>query len=112
MKLDLKLIGENIRIARVVRSYSQDGLANKLGKSQNWLQRVEKGEVDLSINTVESIAQELEMPSSQILYTLAGQILNNCIIANNAQSLNQYVFNSDELIQKLTKALLSIEKKL
>jgi len=33
MKLDLKLIGENIRVARAVRSYSQDGLANKLGKS-------------------------------------------------------------------------------
>ncbi len=64
MKLDLKLIGENIRVARAVRSYSQDGLANKLGKSQNWLQRVEKGEVDLSINIIESIAQELDMPSS------------------------------------------------
>jgi ribosome-binding protein aMBF1 (putative translation factor) len=53
MKLDLKQIGDNIRIARVVRGYSQDGLANKIGKSQNWLQRVEKGEVDLSISCIE-----------------------------------------------------------
>lgn len=112
MKLDLKLIGENIRIARVVRNYSQDGLANKLGKSQNWLQKVEKGEVDLSINIIENIAQELNIPSSQLLYTQAGQIFNNCTIGNNAQSFNQCIFNSEELIEKLTKALFSLEKKL
>jgi transcriptional regulator with XRE-family HTH domain len=112
MKLDLKLIGENIRIARVVRCYSQDGLANKLGKSQNWLQRVEKGEVDLSINIIESIAQELDMPSSQLLYTLAGKILDNCTIGKNAQSFNQCIFNSEELIERLTKAIITLEKKL
>lgn len=48
MKLNIKLIGDNIRIARVVRGYSQEGLANKIGKSQNCLQRVEKGELDIT----------------------------------------------------------------
>jgi transcriptional regulator with XRE-family HTH domain len=107
MKLDLKLIGNNVRIARAVRGYSQEGLANKIGKSQNWLQRVEKGEVDLCISAIEQIAQELNIPSSQLLYTLTTQILNNCTINNNTQRFNQSVISSEELLANLTKVLIS-----
>lgn len=112
MKLNIKLIGDNIRIARVVRGYSQEGLANKIGKSQNCLQRVEKGELDISISTLEQIAQELNTPSSQLLYTLSGQILKNCSIDFNAQGFNKCVFNSEQILENLTKALIALEKKL
>ncbi len=33
--MDLQKIVENIRLLRTLRGYSQDGLANKIGKSQN-----------------------------------------------------------------------------
>jgi ribosome-binding protein aMBF1 (putative translation factor) len=40
MELELKKVGDNIRIARAIKGYSQEGLANALGKTQNWIQNM------------------------------------------------------------------------
>lgn len=71
MKVCLEQMGENIRIARVFRGYSQEGLANKMGKSQNWLQRVEKGEVDMNISQSQNKGlDKIEMIIEKLNYTL------------------------------------------
>lgn len=52
-------LGENIRIFRTIKGYSQEGLANKLGKSQNWLQKIEKGEIDIPLSCLTELSEEL-----------------------------------------------------
>jgi transcriptional regulator with XRE-family HTH domain len=112
MELELGKIGENIRIARNIKGFSQEGLANKLNKSQNWMQKVEKGEIDLSITCIRNIANELEVPASFILYSTPAQVINNCTIGNNAQSFNNCIFNSESLFEKLINSIEVLNSKL
>lgn len=60
-------IGQNIKLIRLVRGYSQAGLARKLGKSQNWLQKTEKGEIDIGISQLAEIAFQLEVSPEYII---------------------------------------------
>jgi transcriptional regulator with XRE-family HTH domain len=52
-------IGENLRILRILKNYSQEGLANKLSKTQNWLQKIEKGEIDIPLSCLTELSKEL-----------------------------------------------------
>jgi transcriptional regulator with XRE-family HTH domain len=64
--INIKL-GENLRILRTIKGYSQDGLANKIGKSQNWLQKIEKGEIDIPLSCLNDISKELGVTTDFIL---------------------------------------------
>jgi len=107
--MDINKIGENIRIARTIRGYSQEGLANALGKSQNWLQKVEKGEIDLSVNNISAISNELGVQPEFLLFSTPQQVFNNC---KQSGTFNNCVINSENLVEKLSKILSKIESKL
>ncbi|MDR1790379.1 MAG: UDP-N-acetylglucosamine 1-carboxyvinyltransferase [Propionibacteriaceae bacterium] len=59
-ELDLKLIGALIRDARKQRGLTQQQLAEQLGTSQSVIGRIEAGGQNLSIETVNRIAEALE----------------------------------------------------
>jgi ribosome-binding protein aMBF1 (putative translation factor) len=105
----LEKIGENVRIARTIRGYSQEGLAAKIGKSQNWLQKVEKGEVDLTITCINELAKELELSPQQLIFTIPSQVFNNCHQSGNN---NNYINNSDDLIKQMIEVLNMLKNKL
>lgn len=107
MELDLQKVGDNIRIARAIKGFSQEGLANSVGKSQNWMQKVEKGELDLTISAVEELAKSLGVPSSNLLYSSLGQVFNHCNIGNAAQNFNNCVFNNEEIFEKFIEKVLN-----
>ena len=52
----LKSIGERIRIARKAKGLNQQQLADAIGKSIRAVQMYEKGETDLNISIMESLA--------------------------------------------------------
>jgi transcriptional regulator with XRE-family HTH domain len=109
MELNNKQIGENIRIFRTLRGYSQHGLAAKIGKTQNWLHKIEKGELAITIDYINEIAKELDVDAQQLVFAIPQQIFNNCTQSGN---YNQYIINSEELYKLLIDVLKNIERKL
>ncbi len=73
--MDLVRIGKNIRIARAIRGYSQGSLAKSVGKSQNWLQKVEKGEVEISVSCMRQLAEELNVDAQQMMFGSFNELL-------------------------------------
>lgn len=63
----LKSIGERIRIARKAKGLNQQQLADAIGKSIRAVQMYEKGETDLNISIMESLATALDMKLSDLI---------------------------------------------
>ena len=65
-KTQLK-IGENIKTARLKLGATQGDIAKKAKISVNYYARIERGEVNASIETLESVLRALNVKSSNIL---------------------------------------------
>ena len=65
--MNIKKIGEQIRRIRALRGYSQETLAEKIGVSYQQIQKYEKGDSELKINRLESIAEALEVPLLELI---------------------------------------------
>lgn len=95
----LEEVGENIRMLRTLKKYSQEGLVNKIKKSQTWMQQVEHGEIDISITMLETIAKELGVTLLKLLSFSPNNIFNNCIQSGGDN--NTYIITGDELVKVL-----------
>ena len=60
-------IGERIRVLREKREWFQRDLAEVAGLPVRTIGRIERGDVDVRISTLEKIANALETPVSQFL---------------------------------------------
>lgn len=60
-------IGKCIQIARKAKKINQKELAERLDKSERTIQKYEAGEIDFSISTIKSIANELDIPWQELL---------------------------------------------
>lgn len=89
-------LGENIRIFRTIKGYSQEGLANKLGKTQNWLQKIEKGEIDIPLSCLTELSKELGVSVDFIITFDKTQLLNKEPIIEQDKTLNEIL----QLIKK------------
>jgi transcriptional regulator with XRE-family HTH domain len=76
MELELEKIAKNILIARTIKGFTQEGLGSKIGMTQAWVQKVEKGEIDLSISSINKICKGLEIEPINLLFSSPTQILN------------------------------------
>jgi transcriptional regulator with XRE-family HTH domain len=54
-------IHDNIRKFRIMRNYSQQGLAGLLGKSRSWLCKMEAGEIDPKLSVLKEIAEKCKI---------------------------------------------------
>jgi transcriptional regulator with XRE-family HTH domain len=99
---------ENIRIFITIKGYSQEGLANKLGKSQNWLQNIEKGEIDIPLSCLSLITNELGITLDLLLTFDPKLLLNSNIKMETLMDKN----NSEQLLTEISQLLQKIEKKL
>ncbi|WP_439644093.1 helix-turn-helix domain-containing protein [Gemmatimonas sp.] len=59
-------LGRKIKAARVIKGWDQIELAEALGRSQEWISRVERGALVLSVFEYARIAQILDIPPSVI----------------------------------------------
>jgi len=94
-------IGENLRILRILRNYSQEGLANKLGKTQNWLSKTEKGEIDIPLSCLTELSKELGVSVDFIITFDKTQILNKEPITEQDKTLNEIL----QLLKKIENKL-------
>ena len=95
-------IGRNWRKYKNAKNFkknSQEGLANKIKKSQTWMQQVEKGEIDISITMLGAVAQELGVTLLKLLSFSPNNVFNNCIQCGGDN--NTYIMSGDELIKIL-----------
>ena len=60
-------IGENIRLARINLKLTQNDVAKKADVSVNYYARIERGEVNPSVDTLKAIFSVLNVKSSDIL---------------------------------------------
>jgi transcriptional regulator with XRE-family HTH domain len=61
-----RVLGKAIRSAREQRGYTQEGFARKAGIDRSYYGAIERGEFNLSVDTVIKIAVALEMTASQL----------------------------------------------
>ena len=64
---DYSAIGKRIKILRKKKGYTQQELADILGKSLRTVQKYETGEIEVSISVVNQLANELDTTPTFIL---------------------------------------------
>ena len=57
----LKLLGKNIRNERLSKSFSQEQLAEMIGKTRNYIGMVERAELNTSVKSIFEIAKALNV---------------------------------------------------
>ena len=65
--LYLKQLGERIRAFRLLRGYSQEGMALNMKMDRSYFGRVERGEINISILKIKLIAEVLEIEPSILI---------------------------------------------
>ena len=64
-----ELIGKKIRTFRKMRRMTHTQLAAVIGRTQSTVCKYETGEIALDVTTLYAIAQALQVPPQQLLYT-------------------------------------------
>jgi transcriptional regulator with XRE-family HTH domain len=105
--------GLKIKMVRDLRGYSQDYVASKLGISQNTYSGYETNQTNISVKTLEKIAEILEVPASDLMTTsgIAHFEINNGTVFGNIETVilsqkelyEQMLTSKDEEIARLTK---------
>ena len=72
----MKEITENIKKFRELKNYTRDIMADKLEMSLSGYSKLERGDVELTVNKLYKIADILEVDVSQILNFDASKIFN------------------------------------
>ena len=62
-----KIVGENIRAARKEKGWTQETLAWSAKLNVSYLSAVESGKVNISLDTLATIAKTLDVPFEQLL---------------------------------------------
>jgi transcriptional regulator with XRE-family HTH domain len=62
-----RALGEAIRAARKAQGYTQEGFALKAGLDRSYMGAIERGEFNVTIDTLMTIASGLELPATEIL---------------------------------------------
>jgi transcriptional regulator with XRE-family HTH domain len=109
-------IGNNIKKLRELRNYTQEYMALGLEMSINGYGKIERDEVELTLNKLERIADLLEVKLNQILNFDTAAVLNfsNSNYANgnvehqtitNDEALKLILSQQQDLMQKVVKLL-------
>lgn len=62
-----KMLGAQVRDLRLVRRLSQEGLAEELGVSTRYLAGIERGERNLTLDSVDALAEQLGVEAHALI---------------------------------------------
>ncbi|MGP9538882.1 helix-turn-helix domain-containing protein [Brachybacterium sp. AOP43-C2-M15] len=62
-----KALGAQVRDLRLVRHLSQEGLAEELGVSTRYLAGIERGERNLTLDSVDALAEQLGVEAHALI---------------------------------------------
>lgn len=104
-------VHEQLKIVRLLKGWSQEEMAAKLGYSKNGYAKIERGETDLNFAKLERIARLLEVDFQELLGMKEGTIFN--LVENCTHSANRYniVLSETECVHELEKAHLLLEER-
>ena len=95
-------IGNNIKVIRELKNYTQDYMANKLNTSQGNYSQIENGTVTPNIDRLQSIADILEVDLSTLLSTTNVYFNFHKVANQSGYIINQNNTNIDtEMIRKI-----------
>ena len=60
-------LGANVRAERLRRGLTQEGLAERLGVTPRYLAGIERGERNLTLDSIEALAEQLDMDPHSLL---------------------------------------------
>ena len=69
-----KIIGENIKILRQGKKISQENLAGIAEIDRRYIQSIEKGKRNISLNTLYKISKALDVKMSEILENIEHEL--------------------------------------
>lgn len=111
----MKEITENIKKFRELKNYTREVMADKLEMSVSGYSKLERGDVELTVNKLFKIAEILDVNVSQILNFDASQIFNvkDYGVANvdiHSQTNNYTDPYKDKYIQLLEAEVARLKK--
>ncbi len=62
-----KVLGAQVRDMRLARHLSQEGLAEELGVSTRYLAGIERGERNLTLDSVDALAEQLGVEARSLI---------------------------------------------
>ncbi len=92
----MNTLGKNIKYFRNLRGYSQLNLGDHLKKSQNWVCKVEAGEIEISDEHKISIAEFLNIPIEKLEIETE---------VNNPYSIQNELKNIKDLLGEIVKKI-------
>ena len=95
-------IGDNIRIFRELKGYSQQGLADSIGVSQKTISRIECDQTSPSLDIVNKICGEFEI-DLQTLTQSRGNLMHK---VQNDNSSTAYTTSQHKELEKLYTELI------
>lgn len=103
-------IAAKIKKVREIKGFSQDYLAEKLGISQSAYSRIEKNEINITLEKLDKIAGILEIPTLDLINFNEHNIFNNCNLSGNFGNNSTYNAISDETRKLYEERIKQLEK--
>jgi len=110
----LKYIGKRIAESRKKKGWTQEELAEKSKLHNTYIGAVERGEVNISVKSLEKIANALNLPVIEFFRTVKSTILQTekeKIIEDINKRLRKQKIKNLELVSKVIKDVLTWQKK-
>ncbi len=76
-------LGEKIRLARVLKGYSQEYLATLFGHSQNWMHNLETGKTEVTTEILEKAADLLDVSIEDLVQLGSSSTFLKCVNSGN-----------------------------
>ncbi len=114
MQALMKSFGDNIRIVRQAKGYTQENVAELLGMSASGYAKIERGESDITVSRIEEIAKVFEVVPEQLVSKADKSFIfnikkNHSSPVGNIQGGTFHFQNdSEELTSLLQKTLESL----
>lgn len=105
----LKVIGQNIKRIRLLKNLTQEGLAEKLDKSINFISLIGRGESGISIATIIDICNALQINSDELFNGLIDkQVVTDDEFITN--SLNMFNREDKKIVKGLIDYIINSKK--
>jgi transcriptional regulator with XRE-family HTH domain len=62
-----KILARNVRVLRKLRGWSQEGMAKRCGLHRTYVGAIERGERNITLDTLEQLADALGVTSAELI---------------------------------------------
>ncbi|MMZ62929.1 anaerobic benzoate catabolism transcriptional regulator [compost metagenome] len=106
-------VGEQVRIIRKSKNYTQEQLGEKVGLPQPYIGGIERGERNISLDTLERILEALEVSPGEFFrgyndnYFSENEKAKETVLINLSELLSKRPIRDIEMIQHLTSDVLA-----